>query len=639
MRRRRPPAYRRSHVKARRIVVLGLSLAAGIALAVVFSTATDLGPFGSSKERMTLKVMTFNVFYGGDDYDLQTGEFCAKTNGCSATLDKVVAAIADSGADVVGLEEGEGNTEVIAKRLGWNASPRTQTISRYPLIDPPGANGAYVLVEVEPGKVAAVASVHLPSDPYGPYAVRDGASAAEVIALEQQTRLPMLQERLEALRPIVDDGMPVFLVGDFNSPSQLDWTQAAADDRDEVPYELAWPVGTLAADEGFRDSYREAHPDPVETPGFTWTPGGPETDPKEVHDRIDWVLAAGPADTEASEILGETGNPDVTLAVDPFPSDHRGVVSTFSVEPADMPVLVAVAQRRLAVGDDVHVTFHAPDGNGRLTVVPAGATPNGIDDADPTGASDGEVTLTTAGLEEGAYEAALVGGDGEILSRSPFWLYPPGAKTQVAATEGSFPVGEPIERHVGERTGQSLGLARPLQGHRQAGAHGREHPRRLRRLPAVRVHAHRGRGSRLVLQVLANRVGEVAAAPRPLRGARDARRRLPHRGPLAAVRRPVALATRARAPRPARTPRASSRGTCCRAGSARTGARRARGSRRRRRARHVAARRAPLHRGSDGQLAAPLGRGHAASSPSSAAASRPRRAATPGNPSGAATAL
>ena len=208
--------------------MLGLSLLVGIGLAVVFSTATDLGPFGGASDKATLKVMTFNVFYGGDDYDLQTGEFCAKTNGCSATLDKVVAAIADSGADVVGLEEGEGNTEVIAKRLGWHANARTQTISRYPLIDPPGANGAYVLVELEPGKVAAVASVHLPSDPYGPYAVRDGASAAEVIALEQKTRLPMLRERLEALRPIVDDGLPVFLVGDFNSPSHLDWTEAVA---------------------------------------------------------------------------------------------------------------------------------------------------------------------------------------------------------------------------------------------------------------------------------------------------------------------------------------------------------------------------------------------------------------------------
>ncbi len=424
--------------------MLGLSLAAGLALAVVFSMSTDVGPFGDSTERVTLKVMTFNVFYGGDDYDLKTGEFCAETNACTETLDKVVAAIAGSGADVVGLEEGEGNTEVIAKRLGWHASPRTQTVSRYPLIDPPGANGAYVLVELEPGKVAAVASVHLPSDPYGPYAVRDGASAAEVIALEQKTRLPMLRERLDALRSIVDDGMPVFLVGDFNSPSHLDWTQAAADGRDEVPYALQWPVGMLAAGEGFRDSYREAHPDPVERPGFTWTPGGPETDPKEVHDRIDWVLVAGPAETEASEILGEKGNPDVTLAVDPFPSDHRGVVSTFSVEPAETPVLVAVAERRLTVGDDVRVTVQAPDGDGHITVLPAGATPDGNDDADTTGAADGEASLTTAGLDEGAYEAALVSGEDEVLSRSPFWLYSPGAKTEVAAAQDSFAEGEPI---------------------------------------------------------------------------------------------------------------------------------------------------------------------------------------------------
>jgi hypothetical protein len=38
---------RRRGLSARRLVVLGLSLAAGIALAVLFSMSTGLGPFGS----------------------------------------------------------------------------------------------------------------------------------------------------------------------------------------------------------------------------------------------------------------------------------------------------------------------------------------------------------------------------------------------------------------------------------------------------------------------------------------------------------------------------------------------------------------------------------------------------------------
>ena len=86
------------------------------------------------------------------------------------------------------------------------------------------------------------------------------------------------------------------------------------------------------ADAGFRDSYREVHPDPVAVPGFTWTPGGPESVPNEVHDRIDWVLASGRARAVESEIVGERGGPDVDIAIEPYPTDHRGVVSTFVVE-------------------------------------------------------------------------------------------------------------------------------------------------------------------------------------------------------------------------------------------------------------------------------------------------------------------
>jgi endonuclease/exonuclease/phosphatase family metal-dependent hydrolase len=393
-----------------------------------------------------LKAMTFNVFYGGDDYDLEKRDWCAETNGCPQTLERVVAAIRASGADVVGLEEGENNTAVIAYRLGWHASPRTQVVSRFPLVDPPGADGAYVYVEVEPGKVIAFASVHLPSDPYGPYAVRDGAAAPQLDALERTTRLPMLDERLRALEPVVASGMPVVLVGDFNSPSHLDWTQAVADTRDVVRFPYAWPVGERTEAAGFRDTYREAHPDPVATPGFTWTPGGPETDPKEVHDRIDWVLAAGPADTEASEILGEDGGADVDVeAGDPFPSDHRGVVSTLSVEPADMPVLVSVAERNVTVGDDVSAAFSAHgDAGERVTIVPAGTSGEQQRVEGTGGASRGEVVLATDGLEPGPWEALLLGADGEELSRSPFWLYEPGAPVEVEATKASFRPAEPV---------------------------------------------------------------------------------------------------------------------------------------------------------------------------------------------------
>lgn len=430
-------------MNARRAAVIGLSLCATLAAAVLVAWAAGIGPFAED-ERTTLKVMTFNVFYGGDDYDLEKGDWCATTNGCPATLDKIVEAIGSAGADVVGLEEGEDNTREIAKRLGWYASPRTQIVSRYPLLDPPDSKGAYVLVQVEPGKVVAVSSIHLPSDPYGPYAIRDGASEAKVMTLEATTRVPALTERLRQLDGVLDMGMPVFLVGDFNSPSHLDWTDAVAAKRDEVPFTVAWPVGDLAEKAGFRDSYREAYPDPVAKPGFTWTPGGPEAVKKEVHDRIDWVLVAGPAETVTSEILGESGFVDTDVAADPFPSDHRGVVSTFSVEPAETPTLISLDDRRLFVGDELPLRYHVPNGSGaRVAIVPRGGAPeNAVGDVG--GDTDLSLTIPTARLAPGPYDAVLLNTESEVLSRAPFWLYSPGAATEVAATKPTLASGDPL---------------------------------------------------------------------------------------------------------------------------------------------------------------------------------------------------
>src|SRR5262245_34014309 len=98
----------------------------------------------TASESVRLRVMTLNIFYGGDELDLRTGDFCALPLGCKRTLARVVNTIRAAHADVVGLEEGEHNTRSIAQALGWYYSERTQTISRYPLVDPPGAEGNYV---------------------------------------------------------------------------------------------------------------------------------------------------------------------------------------------------------------------------------------------------------------------------------------------------------------------------------------------------------------------------------------------------------------------------------------------------------------------------------------------------------------
>jgi hypothetical protein len=100
------------------------------------------------------------------------------------SFDKVVEAIRRSGADVVAIEEAQGHTLALQRALGWPyASPRLQILSKYPLIDPPGADGLYLFVQLAPGQVVAIENVHLPSNPYGPFEVKQGETKRSVLEL------------------------------------------------------------------------------------------------------------------------------------------------------------------------------------------------------------------------------------------------------------------------------------------------------------------------------------------------------------------------------------------------------------------------------------------------------------------------
>lgn len=439
MPRRRPSPFLLSFPPA----VLAAACLAGVAL------PPAAGSIQAAPAQVTtrLRVMNLNIFYGGDELNLQSGNFCVRADGCPETLALVIEAIRRAQPDVVGIEEGEHNACAIALALGWNCSARMQIVSRLPLIDPPGGEGVYLFVQVAPGKVAAMMNVHLPSDPYGPYLVRDGGTAAELTDLETSVRLPAIQAQIAALPALLRAGIPVFLTGDFNSPSHLDWTQAVAAVRPEVRFPYDWPVSRALANAGFRDPYRVIHPDPVAVPGFTWSPGGPETIPNDVWDRIDWVLAAGNAVPVASTVVGEEGFPDAGVTIDPYPTDHRGVLTTFDVTPGTTPILVAVGARRVFAGETVMVTFHARGRSGEaVAIVPAGGASGDAIARRPTGgATDGTMAFGTSSLAPGAYEAALLDSAGQVVSRSPFWLYAPGTPPSLVTSKSVYVSGEPIQ--------------------------------------------------------------------------------------------------------------------------------------------------------------------------------------------------
>jgi len=203
-------------------------------------------------------VMSYNIENGGAQVD----------------FNKTAEAITKSGADVVGIQEAWGNTARLAKAVGWKYyDQRQHIISRFPLFEAPDSHGLYTLIEVLPGKMVAMANMHLPDEPYGPDMVRSGSTAAEVEENERKVRLPTAVPFVEKLSALAKTGVPVFLTGDFNSPSHLDWTQPTVGVPQNHRYVVEWPVTKFIQEKGLIDSFRETHPNPEKDPIYTWPVG------------------------------------------------------------------------------------------------------------------------------------------------------------------------------------------------------------------------------------------------------------------------------------------------------------------------------------------------------------------------------
>ena len=382
-----------------------------------------------------LRVMEFNIEYGGTVVRFRS----------------MVEAIQAADADVVGIEEAEANIPRLAKALDYPYySVRLQIVSRFPLIDPPSGNGLYLFVALSPGHVVALANVHLPAGPYSPNLVRRGAKRKTILEIERRVRVPAVEPAVTALSGLVAQGVPSFLLGDFNAPSRLDWTPGTVGLRDQIHYPVNWPVSAFVERAGFHDSFRDAHPDPVTDEGLTWPSGRPHPPgvwspgPNAPADRIDFVYAAGEVTTIGSELVGESGGPGVAIGIDPWGTDHRAVVSAFSVQPGLAPTFVAVADRLIDAGADEQVTFHtAGAAADRVVVIPKDNPSYPVADVPTAGATDGSMAIATGDWIPGAYEALLKAGDA-VLSRIPFWVEAPGDRAHASTTRTSYRVGEAI---------------------------------------------------------------------------------------------------------------------------------------------------------------------------------------------------
>jgi len=407
---------------------------AGLTDAWNFSTDKVLGDItlyakwtnsASTGENMILKIMTLNTAVGGQN----------------SSPAAVAEAVKTAGADIVGIQEPFGSVDIFKQVTGFYYNDRLGILSRYPIID----NGQrdYVYVEVRPGEVAAISNVHLQPAPYWPYQLRDQNVTPETAVIgEHNSRMTDMAGRFHTLPELASRNVPVFLTGDFNNPSHLDWTDSTKESH--FGYVVEWPVSKKLEQLGFRDSYRDIHPDPAAKPAYTWTPGHPigTVSPDEVHDRIDFIFAGGPAATRNSRIVGETG-PYTDLAIDPWVSDHRAVLSEFEVVPAPRSVLeldpapvyatLTPGKETYAQGETIKIAYTESTRNFDIVAVyPADQAPiepskvfkyTVLDSATLAGPikPNGQVTFDSTVLEPGTYKAYLFANRGTfILAETTF---------------------------------------------------------------------------------------------------------------------------------------------------------------------------------------------------------------------------
>ena len=379
-----------------------------------------------------LTLLQLNIEYGGTGVD-----FAA-----------VIAVINKSKASVVALQEGCGQVPEVAAQLGWPFfDVRTQVVSQVPLLDPPSPTGGVVLVEVEPGRVVAVINVHPASRAYGPFRLIKGEPLRRVLRRERRLRVAELQPSLDASTALMREGVPVVLLGDFNAPSHLDWTDAAVGVLPQVTQPVQWPTSIAMSEVGLVDAYRAVYPDPLTHPGLTWPAARPFVDgynpaaDGQTPDRIDFMHVSPDITVAAIQIVGEQESPFSEVSVSPWPTDHRGLLASLRLTPTAPPPVVSVSSRLVTVGEAVTVRS-AADSVAEVVVVPragdAGAALVQLARSERTW------QLETAALGVGGFDVVAVDAALREVARTTLWVAEVGSKPRVITDRLSYRVGQAV---------------------------------------------------------------------------------------------------------------------------------------------------------------------------------------------------
>ncbi len=270
-----------------------------------------------------LRVLSWNIWHGG------------REDGDDVGPQRVADVIQDSEADVVALQETYGSGELISESLKFQFHPRgtnVSILSRFPVVEDISVFEEFkcvgAILELPDKKRVAFYSIWLPynaeiwesgtRDVTHPHSMLDACAAS---AADLEKIWAAIDARLSGPQY---ENVPVFIAGDFNSMSHLDYADVA---KDQHGVTLDWPTSHVLIDAGFRDAWRETSPVIDRQADRTWTPRFPDQE----QDRIDFIYYRAD-DWQATESRVTDSHRDK------FPSDHAALLTVFrQVNPGEFP--------------------------------------------------------------------------------------------------------------------------------------------------------------------------------------------------------------------------------------------------------------------------------------------------------------
>lgn len=287
----------------------------------------------SNNEVKELKVLSWNVWHGGHSKECP-GKSCKGTLGI----------LKKSDADVILMIETYGCSDKVADYLGYYhrlISSNLSIYSRYPIVKTftyPDSISTFNFGGVElnvNGKKVRVFDTWLHYLPDARLVPTD-KTESEILSWETEgTRDDEIKRILSVLQPVLaeSDSIPVIMGGDFNIHSHLDWTESTKKLYNHGGAVVGWPVSKAMEEAGFKDSFREIHPDASKELGVTWY--WSDNNIKDRMDRIDYIYYRGKS---LRVVNSESYNADIFGTLEfygekfLYASDHGFVLSQFELE-------------------------------------------------------------------------------------------------------------------------------------------------------------------------------------------------------------------------------------------------------------------------------------------------------------------